>query len=99
MIALIGVSGIYGRYILTVGITNNKPVFLCLYSLGSIVFMLLFLIMGVFATVSPQVLINSCQSNKVNNDQDIQQTVTAAQSLLCKSCGCYFPNMNSSTYN
>lgn len=43
-----------------VGITNNKPCFLCLYSLGSIVFMLLFLTMGVFATIYPEALSSSC---------------------------------------
>ena len=60
MITLIGVSGIYGKINPNSGITNNKPCFLCLYSLGSVIFMVLFLFMGVFATVYPKALINSC---------------------------------------
>lgn len=61
--------------------------------------MVLFLAMGIFTTVYPDTLLTSCQNSKVNSTQDFQVAVVAAQQILCKSCGCYFPTLNSSFYN
>lgn len=58
--------------------------------------MLLFLGIGMFATIYPKILAESCGSGE---SQQVNETVTAAQEIFCKSCGCYFTNMNLNVYN
>jgi hypothetical protein len=67
-----------------------------MYTCGIVIFMLLFFGIGLFSTIYPKMLANSCGQGE---GQQVNQTVSAAQQLFCKDCGCYFTNMNASIYN
>lgn len=63
LIILSGVSGLYGNFSDYSGVLRKKNLFLNIYTVSIVIYVILFIVLGLFAILYPQQVLESCNAS------------------------------------